>query len=192
MNEQYRKSVGLVLVNRENLLFWGRRFPQQQQNWQFPQGGIERGERAEAALYRELREETGLQASDVELLGQSRGWHSYQIPPEMRDKSKFPSSMIGQRQRWFLLRLTSDDNQIDLNVSEAPEFSDWRWIHAGEAVKEIVYFKRALYRNVIEEFSSVVDFAGLAEAGRNGASRLVDCEEDNEDEKDQRDLVEDL
>ena len=160
MNEQYRKCIGLVLINRENLVFQGRRFSQRQQSWQFPQGGIEQGETAEAALYRELREETGLQASDVELLGQSRGWHSYLIPSKMRNNSKFPSSIIGQQQRWFLLRLRSDDSQIDVNFSEEPEFSEWRWAQASEAIAEIVYFKRALYRDVIEEFSSVVDFAG--------------------------------
>ncbi len=172
MNEQYRKCVGLVLINRDNLVFLGRRLSLQHRSWQFPQGGIEPGETEEAALYRELREETGLEPGDVELLGQSRGWHSYRIPPRMRNSSKFPSSIVGQRQRWFLLRLLSDDSRIDLNFGESPEFSEWRWVRAEEAVEEIVYFKRSLYRAVIGEFSALVDLAGRPGAAAAGPQGL--------------------
>ena len=159
MSEQYRKCVGMVLVNREALVFSGRRLSQRK-GWQFPQGGIKRGETEEEALFRELGEETGLEAGDVELLGQSRGWYSYRIPSNLRNNSKFPSAIVGQRQRWFLLRLTSDDSRIDINFSGVPEFSKWRWIRAEEAIEGVVHFKREIYRAVIGEFSAVVDFAG--------------------------------
>jgi putative (di)nucleoside polyphosphate hydrolase len=127
--------------------------------WQFPQGGVREGESPEAALYRELGEEVGLQAHDVELLGSTRGWLRYRLPAQYRRRSL--PLCIGQKQRWFLLRLTGAEERIRFDTTDTPEFETWRWVPFWVPVKEVVYFKRRVYARALHELGPLVFPGGL-------------------------------
>ena len=124
-SEGYRANVGIILANDEGRLFWARRTGQDA--WQFPQGGLRADETPVQAMYRELEEETGLQPHHVEVIGRTRGWLRYRLPKRYIRRRSRPVC-IGQKQRWFMLRLIGDEDCFDLNRSERPEFAEWRWI----------------------------------------------------------------
>ena len=141
----FRANVGIVLTRGAGELFLGGRVGGR--GWQFPQGGVNRGERVDEALFRELREEIGLERQDVEILGSTRGWLRYRLPRQyVRDRC------IGQKQRWFLLRLVSDDSHVRLDVSPKPEFVDWQWVDFWYPANQIILFKRQVYRQMLKEF----------------------------------------
>jgi len=144
----YRPNVGIILCNRERQLFWGKRVGQDA--WQFPQGGIRQDETPEQALFRELHEETGLLAAHVRILGVSRGWLRYRLPPRMVRRQNRPLC-VGQKQRWFLLELLGPEAEFQLDAGDPPEFDDWCWIDYWRPVHEVVYFKRNVYRRALCE-----------------------------------------
>ncbi len=146
----YRPNVGIIVINREGKLFWGRRIGQD--GWQFPQGGIDENETPKDALYRELHEEIGLLPEHVELLGQTRGWLKYHLPKRCIRAGQKPLC-IGQKQKWFLLRLVSHDSEVRLNSVDHPEFDAWRWVDYWDPIGDVVYFKRSVYRNALCELS---------------------------------------
>ena len=149
----FRPNVGIILCNSQNQLLWARRIGQNA--WQFPQGGIRENETAEQALYRELDEEVGLQPEHVEILCQSRDWLRYKLPKQLLRHDKKPLC-IGQKQRWFLLRLTGSDEDVRLNSCRQPEFDHWRWVNYWLPLDEVVYFKRNVYEMAMKEFESVL------------------------------------
>ncbi len=134
-------------------MLWARRLGQS--SWQFPQGGIKRDETAEQALYRELHEEVGLEPDDVEILGSTRSWLRYKLPRRFIRYHSRPLC-IGQKQRWFVLRLLSDDNAVRLDLSDQPEFEEWRWVDYWLPLKEIVFFKRRVYERALRELEPVL------------------------------------
>ncbi len=146
----YRPNVGIVVINGEDKLFWARRIGQD--GWQFPQGGIDEDETPEQAVYRELYEEIGLLPAQVELLGQTRGWLKYRLPKRCIRPGKHPLC-IGQKQKWFLMRLLAQDSEVQLNQAENPEFDAWRWVDYWDPIGDVVYFKRSVYRNALCELS---------------------------------------
>jgi putative (di)nucleoside polyphosphate hydrolase len=151
----YRPCVGLVLVNRAGGLFIGeRRGPLSA--WQMPQGGIDRAEEPVAAARRELKEEVGTER--VDLLGESRYWYAYDLPPELRP-ARWDPRYRGQSQKWFCLRFTGADREIDIGAHE-PEFVRWRWAPPDEVVRLAVGFKRPIYAAVLEEFSGLLTSSG--------------------------------
>ena len=152
----YRANVGIVLYNNGGQLLWCKRCGQDA--WQFPQGGIAEAESPEEALYRELQEETGLLPGDVEIMARSKDWLKYRLPPHLIRKGCFPKC-IGQKQRWFLLRLVGDDSRIDLQNSETPEFDGWAWVDYWKPMQEVVFFKRSVYRRALNEFAPVLDIS---------------------------------
>ncbi len=162
-SQGYRANVGIILSNRDGKLLWARRLGQD--NWQFPQGGIRKNETHEQALYRELHEEIGLYPGDVEIIGSTRGWLRYRLPKRYIRHGTKPLC-IGQKQRWFILRLLSDDSQVRLDASETPEFDDWRWVQYWEPLKEIVFFKRRVYEQALKEFEHIL-FPGQARQPRS-------------------------
>lgn len=119
-------------------------------SWQFPQGGIKTHETPEAAMFRELHEETGLTREHVEVIGSTRRWLNYDLPRRYIRKNCRPLC-IGQKQRWFLLRLTSTENHVRFDCSDRPEFDDWRWVHYWHPLRDVVYFKRGVYRKALAE-----------------------------------------
>lgn len=151
----FRANVGIVLVNKEGRLFWAKRIGQKNA-WQFPQGGINEDETAETALYRELTEEIGLNQDDVEILGYTKEWLRYLLPKRyIRYHSK--PLCIGQKQKWFLLRLLVDDSNLKLDRSHNPEFDLYRWVNYWHPLKDVVSFKRPVYKKVLQEFKSILD-----------------------------------
>lgn len=147
-SEGYRANVGIILFNRAGELFWARRIGEQ--GWQFPQGGIRSHESPEQALYRELAEEIGLQADDVELIAASRHWLRYRLPTNLIRHHSQPVC-IGQKQRWYLLRLRGTDNKVCLTASDNPEFDNWRWVTPRLPAREVVPFKRRVYAQALNE-----------------------------------------
>jgi len=148
----YRLNVGLMLVNSDGRIFAGRRIDYPEA-WQMPQGGIDEGEDARSAALRELQEETGIAANDVDILAESRNWHSYEFPPEVAAKL-WRGGYRGQKQRWFLLRFNGNDSSVNIATAE-PEFEEWRWMDPDELQKRIVSFKRHIYQSVMQEFAGL-------------------------------------
>ena len=149
----YRPNVAIVIANGRNQVFWGKRI--REHSWQFPQGGINPGESAEQAMYRELFEEVGLSRKDVRILASTRNWLRYKLPKRLVRWDTKPVC-IGQKQKWFLLQLISSDNDINMQTSSTPEFDGWRWVSYWYPVRQVVSFKRDVYRRVMKEFASVV------------------------------------
>ena len=147
--EGFRANVGIVICNRNGQVFWARRFGQH--SWQFPQGGIDEGETAEQAMFRELYEEVGLKPEQVKILRVTKNWIKYRLPKRLIRQDSTPVC-IGQKQKWFLLQLTCVDKEVDLLASGHPEFDDWRWVSYWYPVRNVVSFKRDVYRKVMKEF----------------------------------------
>lgn len=148
--EGFRINVGIVLVNSDGLLFLGKRAGQDD-SWQFPQGGILPCESLEEALFRELNEEVGLTDKDVQVVDQVKHWVYYRLPKQYVRYNSHPVC-IGQKQKWFLLRMLKDDSIISLDQYPSPEFDGWQWVDQEEPIKRVVDFKRHVYREVMEAF----------------------------------------
>jgi putative (di)nucleoside polyphosphate hydrolase len=147
---QYRPNVGIVLIRADGFVWLGRRAGSLgPHNWQFPQGGVDKGEDLEAAARRELHEETG--ATSVSLLGRTREWIAYDFPPH-HQRSKAARGWLGQKQMWFAFRFLGEDSDFDLAVHHEVEFDAWRWAPFADVVESVVPFKRETYRKVIEAF----------------------------------------
>jgi putative (di)nucleoside polyphosphate hydrolase len=147
----YRPCAGIMLLNAQRQVFVGQRLDSQLDAWQMPQGGIDEGEDAEAAAFRELHEETGVAQHLAKLIARSAGEHLYDLPEEMLGKI-WKGRYRGQRQTWFLMLFLGTDS--DINIATAhEEFRAWRWAAPEQLVDLIVPFKRELYANVIAEFA---------------------------------------
>jgi putative (di)nucleoside polyphosphate hydrolase len=148
---RYRAAVGVMLLNRAGHVFVGRRIdmPAGLAAWQMPQGGIDRGETPRQAAIRELSEEVG--TDKAEILAESRRWLHYDLPPELAGDI-WGGHYRGQRQRWFAMRFTGADRDIDLAATGHPEFDAWEWVVPERLPELIVPFKRRLYLDVLAEF----------------------------------------
>ena len=145
----YRPGVGIMLLNRAGEVFVGRRIDMPAMPaWQMPQGGIDPGETPLDAALRELKEEIG--TDKVQLLGESQGWLSYDLPAEV-SRGIWGGRYRGQRQKWFAMRFTGDDSDIDLGTAH-PEFDAWKWVSPEQLTDVIVSFKRQLYFDILTEF----------------------------------------
>jgi len=146
----YRPNVGIILVNGRNEVFWGKRV--REHSWQFPQGGIKRGESPEQAMYRELHEEVGLKPEHVRIIARTREWLRYEVP-EQWVRREWRGHYRGQKQIWFLLRLVGRDTDVDLRASDHPEFDAWRWHDYWIPLDSVIEFKRKVYHQALDELS---------------------------------------
>ena len=150
----YRPNVAIVLCNAKNEVFWGKRI--KEHSWQFPQGGIKLNESPEDAMYRELEEETGLKREHVQILGRTKGWLHYHVPNHWI-KREWRGTYKGQKQIWYLLRLTGRDHDIRLRASTHPEFDAWRWHDYWVPLDSVIEFKRDVYRQALQQLVRFLD-----------------------------------
>ncbi len=149
----YRPNVGIILCNDEGKVFWAKR--KGVDSWQFPQGGIDHDEDPEQAMYRELWEETGLNRYDVQILGRTRYWLRYKLPEKYIRRHSMPLC-IGQKQIWFILRLLGDEAHFRFDCGQKQEFDDWKWVDYWHPLKDVIYFKRKVYRKALVELGSIL------------------------------------
>ncbi|MET0656676.1 MAG: RNA pyrophosphohydrolase [Steroidobacteraceae bacterium] len=146
----FRANVGIVLIRDDRQVFLGERVGGR--GWQFPQGGMRTDETPEQALYRELKEEVGLEPEDVQLMAATERWLRYRLPRQYVRKNSDPPC-IGQKQRWFLLKLSSAEDRVRFDSTPEPEFGRWRWVDYWTPVREVIYFKRAVYVKALDELA---------------------------------------
>lgn len=154
----YRANVGIILSNEEGRLLLAGRVGSK--GWQFPQGGMLEGESPEEAMYRELHEEVGLTPGDVSVLGETEDWLRYRLPDRFIRRDSLPLC-IGQKQRWFLLRMMGPEDRVRFDRSDSPEFDRWRWVEFWHPVKEVIYFKRRVYAQALHELGPHIYPEGL-------------------------------
>lgn len=145
----YRPCAGVVLINRDGLVFGGQRIDNPGKAWQMPQGGLDYGELPEEAALRELTEETGVSRDQVTVLGQTRDWITYELPEELLGKL-WKGKYRGQEQMWFAMRFLGEDSDINI-ATETPEFSQWQWMTPAALTDAIVPFKRHVYASVFAD-----------------------------------------
>jgi putative (di)nucleoside polyphosphate hydrolase len=160
----FRANVGIVVANDRGQVLWARRVGGRDA-WQFPQGGINRGESPEDALYRELYEEVGLTGEAVEILACTRGWLRYRLPKAFIRKGQNPVC-IGQKQKWFLLRMLADDAEVRLDHNSKPEFDHWQWVSYWYPLNQVIAFKREVYRRAMKELAPPLGLLAEQQSGR--------------------------
>jgi putative (di)nucleoside polyphosphate hydrolase len=155
----YRPCVGLLIVNAAQQVWIGQRIPSVGKEapgglWQMPQGGIDEGEEPATAAMRELREETGMSSGHI--IAESRTWHAYDLPPHLLGRV-WGGKYRGQTQKWFAVRFTGDDSEINISPTDhEPEFAAWRWAAINDVLDLVVPFKRSVYESVIAEFKPLL------------------------------------
>jgi len=155
----YRPNVGIVIMHADGRLLWARRVARD--GWQFPQGGMNTDETPLEAMYRELEEETGLLASDVEVLGATAGWLRYRLPQRYLRRREKPIC-LGQKQVWFLLRMVCDESRVRLDACDHPEFDSWCWVDYWYPVDNVVAFKRDVYLRALRQLVARAEAASAA------------------------------
>jgi len=185
-SDGYRPNVGIVVANRFGQVLWARRVGGHDA-WQFPQGGMQQGEKPEQALYRELEEEVGLKAQHVKILACTDGWLRYQLPEHMRrdhrrppsrangrsrsargatrkDKAKRKSvAFKGQKQKWFLLEMLCEEELIRFDQGDKPEFDGFEWVSYWYPVNKVIDFKRDVYRRALKQLAPKLPVRPLSE-----------------------------
>jgi putative (di)nucleoside polyphosphate hydrolase len=150
--EGYRKNVGMIIINDDNQVLWAQRLGQKSA-WQFPQGGIDGDESPQQALFREMKEELGIDQENVTLLAETKGWLKYDIPKNFLRRYEKPIC-YGQKQKWFLLKLMSDESAICIDAVEDPEFAQWRWVDYWYPIDHVIAFKRDVYEKALKELAA--------------------------------------
>ncbi|MFT4098654.1 MAG: RNA pyrophosphohydrolase [Rhodoblastus sp.] len=159
----YRPCVGVMLVNAQGLVFIGRRRNKRQPEhvapgyeWQMPQGGIDPGEDPYAAALRELHEETNVRS--VEKIAEAPAWYTYDLPQDVAKKA-WRGGYRGQTQKWFALRFTGEESEIDIHdpgPGHKPEFDAWRWEDVSRLPELIIPFKRQVYEQVVAALAPLI------------------------------------
>ncbi len=155
-DDGYRKNVGIIVCNHQRQVLWARRA--RRDGWQFPQGGVEHGESALEAVFRELYEEIGLTSEDVKHLGNTENWLHYDVPGATRKRNRSGGTQFrGQKQRWFLFYLLADESCVKLDTTKKPEFVQWKWVDYWLPQKQVVAFKRDVYQKALTELEPFLE-----------------------------------
>ncbi|MFC5551633.1 RNA pyrophosphohydrolase [Massilia aerilata] len=168
--EGFRPNVGIILLNANNEVWWGKRV--REHSWQFPQGGIKYGETPEQAMYRELEEEIGLRQEHVRIVGRTRDWLRYEVPDHFI-KREVRGHYRGQKQIWFLLRMVARDNDVNLRLTDHPEFDAWRWHDYWVPLDVVIEFKRDVYQRALQELSRFLTWPAGGQGERRHTSRYL-------------------
>ena len=150
--KDFRKGIGVFLINTNNQLWVGKRIDFKNDYWQMPQGGIDNNENPRQAMIRELSEEVGIK-KNYEILMEREGWLSYSLPSSLK-KIVWDGRYVGQIQKWFACKFFGKDKEFDLETHK-PEFEEWKWIRPEDAVKFVVPFKKKLYKDVLRGFENL-------------------------------------
>ena len=150
--KDFRKGIGVFLINENNQLWVGKRIDFKNDYWQMPQGGIDKNESPRQAMIRELSEECGIK-KNYEILMELEGWLSYSLPNSLK-KIVWGGRYVGQIQKWFACRFFGKDREFDLETHK-PEFEEWKWIRPEEALKFVVPFKKKIYKDVLKGFEDL-------------------------------------
>jgi putative (di)nucleoside polyphosphate hydrolase len=148
----FRQGVGMMILDKNNRVFVGKRLDSKSNGWQMPQGGIDLGETPSRAALREMEEEVG--SGKGEIIAESKKWYSYRVPDFLIPRL-WGGKYCGQRQKWFLIRFQGDDSDININT-EYPEFDQWKWVEFDQLLADIIPFKLKLYEQVVDEFASLL------------------------------------
>jgi putative (di)nucleoside polyphosphate hydrolase len=150
--KDFRKGIGVFLINEKNQLWVGKRIDFKNNYWQMPQGGIDNDENPRQAMIRELGEEVGIK-KNYEILMELEQWLSYLLPDYLK-KVVWEGRYVGQIQKWFACRFYGKDEEINLETHK-PEFKDWKWIKPQDVMKSVIPFKKKLYRDVLKGFENL-------------------------------------
>lgn len=146
----FRPGIGIMILNAQNQVFVGKRIDSR--GWQMPQGGIDLGETPSSAALREMKEEIG--SGKGEIIAETKKWYSYNLPDALIPKL-WNGQYCGQKQKWFLVKYTGTDSEINL-LTDIPEFEEWKWVDIADLTRIVVPFKRKLYSRVIAEFTEII------------------------------------
>ena len=153
MPNNYRRCVGMMILNQNKEILVGRRIDHPSGFWQMPQGGIDENENPEEAVWREMMEEIGTNNSKLILV--STQWLKYKIPTDTLQTLPWGNRYIGQMQKWFAFKFTGIDKDINVGT-ENPEFSEWKWTERNKLINTAVPFKRNIYKKILEEFKKIL------------------------------------
>ena len=148
-----RLGVGVVVLNKENKVFVGKRKDNPVNKWQMPQGGVDNGEDLVGAMKRELSEETGIK--NIKILKEIDGWSEYELPDYLLGKI-WKGKYRGQKQKWFVVRFLGNDNEINLETKN-PEFVEWQWIDIDSLAGVIVDCKKKVYEGLIPKIKETIN-----------------------------------
>ena len=151
-NLPMRNGVGVIILNKKNEIFVGKRKDNPSDKWQMPQGGVDKGESYISAMRRELFEETSIK--NIDILKEIDGFFEYELPDHLVGiiwKGKYK----GQKQKWFLMRFIGNDSEININTSN-PEFLDWKWIDLDLITDVVVDFKHHIYKELKEKVKKLI------------------------------------
>jgi putative (di)nucleoside polyphosphate hydrolase len=149
----YRRGVGLMIIDHQHRVFVGRRTDTKSNAWQMPQGGIDLGETASSAAFREMKEEIG--SNNGYILAESKYWYSYDLPKFLIPRL-WNGEFRGQKQKWFLIKFIGTDQDININTDN-PEFNAWQWINCEKLLEVIIPFKLKLYQAILKEFTVIIN-----------------------------------